>query len=478
LNRTRVGTAANAAVPRQSAGFALLVVLLIVLVVATSSATFIWSMNQLQARAGLRYRSTAALALAEGGVYQTLATLEAGARVGPGSAGAEAGTLSETIQVGPLTGRFAVTTTRDPDGAVIVTSAGEVAGVTRRLRARVYLASPAMLAALYAVSFIRLEEPPAATFILPYSAATGDRPWIHLAAGHEIWFRTSHVAVNDPQIAYTVGPGPVDAPETVSTATRPSRPGAVRLLLAEDAVFTLYPTREVADVERLRTRGVYLDAVITRARAFPVLPIVDQAYYQATAAANTTNAGLNAAAGKHSGDADLAFKRDSLYTARQFEQLQVYLVAGTRSTPLRGVVYVTGGVAVTDQQDLRVHDGALITESAVYVGGQSTLTITHSAATRTLPGLVVLGRGGLIVTERARLRVHGLVYASRLISVADGAHVDIVGAVLGADAGLSFRNLASTVVIRYDAAVLGTPGLRTPPGAPVVAWVAAWEELP
>ena len=34
------------------------------------------------------------------------------------------------------------------------------------------------------------------------------------------------------------------------------------------------------------------------------------------------------------------------------------------------------------------------------------------------------------------------------------------------------------IVIRYDPAVLGTPGLRVPVDAPVIAWVARWEELP
>jgi len=33
-------------------------------------------------------------------------------------------------------------------------------------------------------------------------------------------------------------------------------------------------------------------------------------------------------------------------------------------------------------------------------------------------------------------------------------------------------------MIRYEPAVLGTPGLRVPEGVPVVAWVAASEDLP
>jgi hypothetical protein len=120
----------------------------------------------------------------------------------------------------------------------------------------------------------------------------------------------------------------------------------------------------------------------------------------------------------------------------------------------------------------------LVIESTVLLRGGAALEITHTASTRTLPGILILGNGSLYVTEGARLRAHGLVYANRAIDITDGAAVDIVGAVLGNDAGLSFRNLGSTVIIRYDPAVLGTPGLIVPADAPVVAWIAGWEELP
>ena len=74
--------------------------------------------------------------------------------------------------------------------------------------------------------------------------------------------------------------------------------------------------------------------------------------------------------------------------------------------------------------------------------------------------------------------MHGLVYANRIMYVDENARVDIVGSVLGNDPDLSFRNALGVVVIRYDPAVLGTLGLRVPIGAPVVAWISAWEELP
>jgi hypothetical protein len=86
--------------------------------------------------------------------------------------------------------------------------------------------------------------------------------------------------------------------------------------------------------------------------------------------------------------------------------------------------------------------------------------------------------GALLLTQQAQLRAHGLVYVNRVIDLWAGSHLDVVGAVIGNDHGLSFRNLGATVLIRYDPAVLGTPGLRAPAGASLIAWVAAWEELP
>jgi hypothetical protein len=91
---------------------------------------------------------------------------------------------------------------------------------------------------------------------------------------------------------------------------------------------------------------------------------------------------------------------------------------------------------------------------------------------------MVLDNGSLIVAEGARLRVHGLVLASRVFDVLEGARVDIVGSVLAGDRGLSFRNTAASVVIRYDPAVLGTPGLAAAPDGPVIAWIASWEDSP
>src|SRR3990170_7799580 len=162
---------------------ALLVVLVIMLAVASSSASFVWFMNQQQTRAGARYRAAAATAVAEAGVHKALSVLERVNPDGPSPVRTwRPGAYSEPVRAGALEGRFTVSMADEADGAILITSIGETGGLTRRLRARVYLASPALLVALYGASLVRFERPPASLVIVPYSAGIGDRPWIHIAA--------------------------------------------------------------------------------------------------------------------------------------------------------------------------------------------------------------------------------------------------------------------------------------------------------
>ena len=458
---------------------AILLVLVLLLVVTGSSVSFIWFMNQQQTRAGARYRSAAAMAVAEAGVHRALSVLETVTADGhsPGRVWRPA-THSEIVHVGPIEGRFTLSLIDGPGGAIMVTSVGEVGDATRRLRVRVHLGPPALLAALHGAGFVRLEKPPAATFILPYGAGIGDRPWIHIAAGRGIWFATTEVSVNDPSLPLDTSPGPIDAPAGADSALTPPRPGPVRLLLARGAGLILGPEQQRVNVQQLRAVGVYVDGAVLRSEGLPELPEVDREFFQAQAAANTGNAELNEAAGKYLADGDLARKRDSLYTPREFEQLQVYLMAGLQRPRFRGVIYIRGGMSLVNGEQMRIVVGALITEDTVHLGRGALLEVTHSMAARALPGLIVLDNGRLVVTQQARLRVHGLVYVNGAIDIGEKARVDVVGAVLANDPGLSFRSLAAAVVIRYDPAVLGTPGLRVSTDAPVVAWVAAWEELP
>jgi hypothetical protein len=263
-----------------------------------------------------------------------------------------------------------------------------------------------------------------------------------------------------------------------NSALGPARSGPVRVLLAHGAELTVGRLRVRVDAEQLRAVGLFVDGAVARTERLPPLPEVDRAYFRALAAMNTANAALNEAAGKAAGNGDLAEKRDSLYTGTEFEQVQAYLGAMSAPPALRGVVYLRGALLVSSREHLRVVDGALVAEGAVYLNPRSTLEITHSPATRTLPGLIALDNSTMIVSETARLRVHGLVYATKALAIDDGARVDVVGAVLTGDPDLSFRNASGEVVIRYDPAVMGTPGLTLPPGARVVAWVASWQDAP
>jgi hypothetical protein len=461
----------------REAGVALLVVLLILLVVAAASASFIWFMNQQQARAGARFRSVAAFALAEAGVHRAMAILESTAPDGRPGRSWRPQAFSETTSLGPLQGRYTVSIANGPGDALFITSTGEVGGLARRLRARVHLASPALLVAVYGTSIVRLEGPPTATFILPYGAGIGDRPWVHIASGQGIWIANSETLLNKSGVAFRTAPGPVDAPEGPGSATSLPRPGPLRLMLASGADLRIDEFEQQITADQLRTVGIDVAGVELRAGPLPVIPAADRTYFRAQATANAANARLNRAAGRYAGDGDLERKRDSVYTAGQFTELLDYLRSLSQPPSLQGIIYVTGGFAL-DGQRLRIDDGTLVVEDTVRLDQGASLELVHSGTTRTLPGLVLLDEAQCIVTGEASLRVHGLVYANRVMDVGRGARVDVVGSVLGDDPGFSFVNSGGTVVIRYDPAVLGTPGLRTSDDQPVIAWVAAWEELP
>ncbi|MDI6772683.1 MAG: hypothetical protein QME77_08860 [bacterium] len=457
----------------------LLVVLIILLVVSGSSASFIWYMNQQQARAGSRFRTAAAVAVAEGGVHRALAVLETLTPDGRASGrGWRPEAYSEIVRVGPLEGRFTVSITDTPDGAVLITSAGEVGGVTRRLRARVYLASRALLAGIYGASIVRLEKPPAATFVVPYGAGARDLPWAHIAAEHGLWMATAGVSLNDPDARPVAGPGPVDMPDATKGAVLPPAAAGLRLLLAAAADLRVDEVFQPLGAQRLRAMGFPHEITIARTETLPAPPTVDQGFYQARASANTGNAALNQAAGRYTGDGALERKRDSLYTEEEFERLLRYLMAEQREHRFEGIIYVRGRVVLRSGQRLRVVEGGLVTEGAIYMEPEATLEITHSAATRTLPAIIALEKGELLLTRGARLRTHGLIYITRVLELTEGSEADIVGAVLSSGKGFSFVNSDSRAVIRYDPAVLGTPGLRVAGDEPVVAWVAAWEEVP
>ncbi len=457
-------------------GTILLVVLTVFLTIAVLSSSFIWFMQQQQTRAGTRYRSAMALALAEAGVHRALSILETVAPDGRSSGRHwRASDHTETMLVGSFEGQFTLALADDVDGAILVTSVGQVGGVRRSLRARVYLASPALLAAVYGASIVRLEDPPTAVFIMPYGV-TGDHPWLHIASGRGFWLASQDVLINDPARPFQAAQGPVDAPS--DTDPLPGRPDPIRVLLGEDARLRLDRHSSPMRVEELRTLGVNIDRFVFTVKALPPAPDVNSVFYQRLAADNRHNAGLNEAAGKYLGDGDLARKVDSLYSEQEFAKLQAYVNAGSGPSWLHGVIYVKGGLRLDEGQALQVREGALITEGPVELERDALLEVLHSQASRTLPGLITLGKSDLIVAPGTRVRVHGLAYIARTIDVQAGASLDIVGSMLANGQGFSVSISGGTAVIRYDPAVLGTPGLRVADNAPVTAWVARWEELP
>ncbi len=454
----------------------LLVVLVLLVILTGSSVTFVWFMNQQQTRAGNRLRSAAAMTVAEAGIHRALSILESVAPDGrPLGRNWRQAEYSETTPVGAFEGKVTLSLADGPGGSIFITSVGEVGGVTRRARARVYLSSPAMLVAIYGSSIVRLEGPPAATYILPYGAGIGDRPWIHMASGQGIWIATMDATINKPSADLDAAAGPVDA---LASGRALPAPGPLRLMLADGADLRVDQVEHTVSVGELRAGGINIQGVEVRAGRLPGLPEVDREFYLAQATSNTANAALNEAAGRYVGNSTLTLKRDSLYAQAEFKQVQTYLKAGLQPQQLRGVIYIIGGLTLDQEQRLQIADGALVTDATIQVTQRASLEVTHSAATRTLPGIIVLDKGELVVARNARLRVHGLVYASHVFDVGQGARVDVVGSILGNDPGFSFVNMAATVVIRYDPAVMGTPGLRVPDDTPVVAWVAAWEELP
>jgi type II secretory pathway pseudopilin PulG len=463
---------------RRQAGMALLAVLIVLVVIAGSSAAFIWSMNEQQRRAGIRLREAAARSAAEAGVYRALAILETTAPDGSAGRSWRTSGHTEALRGGALERRFSVSVADGPGGTITITSAGGAGGIERRLRARVHLAGPALLSALYGSGIIHLARPPAAFLVVPYGLGIRDRSWVHVAAARGVEFATPEVSINEPTRVFRVDPGPLDAPGGAGHTAVAASASPLRFLVGRGASLMIGPDRQPVNTQQLRAYGVPVEEANIFQDDLPALPDVNVAYYRALASTNTLNDDLNRSAGRYAGDDALSRKSGSLYTHLEFERLATYLRSQTRPPVLRGVLYLEGGLSLTDGQSLRVIDGAVVAESTVFLDRGARLEVLHTPETRTLPGLLILGDGALAVTREAILRVHGLVYVSRTADIGVGARLDVVGAILANDPEVSFRTYGGTVVVRYDPAVMGTPGLEWAAGTPVIAWVAAWEDLP
>jgi hypothetical protein len=184
--------------------------------------------------------------------------------------------------------------------------------------------------------------------------------------------------------------------------------GGIRISLPRAGIVSVGGADQTVDPIQVRAFGVPIDAITRKDSGLPDPPAVYREYFSAAASSNTDNASVNRAAGLLAGDADLAHKRDSLYSGAQFLNVVAYLAAERRAVVLRGVIYVRGIVVLSDRQELKIRDGALIAESTVHVGPAASLTIEHSAVSRTLPGLITLDLGKVSLAPEASLRVHGL----------------------------------------------------------------------
>ncbi len=462
---------------RAQDGQLLLGVLVLILAVTASAVTFVWYMNQQQARSGARYRAAAALAVADAGVHRALAALESRAPDGRQGREWQPQGYQEAVQTGPLSGRFVLSMSEEAGGARVITSAGEVGGVVRRIRVRVSLASPSLLAALNGAAIVKIDAPPATTVLVPYGTATANHPWVHLMAGRAVWFSTAGASVNDPEVHVAFSPGPVDAAAGLGKGAARPPVMPLRIVLPRDAILSVGGADQTADVTQLRVFGVSIQDVV-RTEVMPELPTIDRAYYLSLAAANKANAAVNREAGLITGDHDLVQKAGSDYSGSEFVHILDHLAAEQYRPRLRGVIYVRGSVTLPEGAHVFIDDGALITESTVHLSRWAELSVVHSSASRTLPGLMVQDLGALNLAQEAKLHVHGLVYVNRAIEVGEGATFDVVGAVMGNNPGISFRAYAAAVIVRYDPAVLGTPGLVVSEDGPVVVWIASWEEVP
>lgn len=458
-------------------GVVLLATLVILLVVGISSASFVWFMNQQQSRAGARLRSAAAAAAAEAGVHRVLAIFEASALLEGAGRAWRPRDYSETLEAGGMAARFTVTAAEAPGGTIVLMSTGEAGGAVRRLRARVRLASPALLAGIYGTSIVRLAGPPSATFVVPYGRL-GDLRWIHIASGQGVWMASTSVSLNEPGARPAAGPGPADAPGPPGRVALVPRGEGLRVLLAEAADFRVDDVHQPLDATRLWAMGFPHAITVGRQDALPAPPAVDRALYQAWADANVANSDVNRAVGVRLGEATLEGKSGSRYTAEEFQSLLDYLAVRSALPPLRGVVYVTGPVRLRAGQRLRIVDGALVTEGRIHVEADAVLEVTHGAGARTLPAILALDEGELLLDAGARLRAHGLVYVTRVFELTERADAEVVGGIVSTGQGFSFVNAGGRAVIRYDPAVLGTPGLLPASGRPVVTWVVAWEDVP
>jgi hypothetical protein len=438
-----------------------------------------------QQLAAHRYQVLAGRYMAEAGVERALWALQRG----PDNWSSLRG-LAETLEAGSLRGSFTIDAVVDRGGGLYdITSTAEVRGTRRAVRATAKLSPPVLQFALFGSRLLRFEGE-SRTYVVPDSAPSACVAEARLSSNGEIWLVNEGVAINDFDGTVLplregdlsdyalLGNGSSGSVPPQALSERQRVEGIGQIIVPDGAALTFgsthYHLEDPFDIPRLAVRvGA---AIIDEGRPED-LPDVDRAALRSLATRNAANAELNETVGRQMGRLGLRLKRDSVYVREEFELIIAYL-AYAPAQSLTGQVYVRGPVVIPDGASVRIRDGSLVTEGSLTLQPGSRLEVRHSPRSRLLPGVVTIGEASpLVVQQDAVLIVDGLVYAERIFDAGEGAVVDIVGALIGGDPLLSFRNHSASVVIRYDPVVLGTLGIRPPSGVWAVARIIGWAEV-
>jgi hypothetical protein len=356
-------------------------------------------------------------------------------------------------------------------GLVSIVVRGEIAGERRRLRALARAGPPALAYGLYGERSVRFGGR-ARTYLVPFRVGGDCRCVGDLAAGGEVRFDSPHVLLNAfSGSRLSLREGTIDDQALLgSSAMADSIPGLVDLVLAGGARLTSGIAHRSVELAELRRdiRGLGIRRLTVRAAL--ELPTVDVDYYKGMAETNTANAVLNRVAGEAGADPGLRTKAHSRYRAEEFEKILDYLKRQT-GRALQGIVVVEGDVDLEDGDKLVITAGALVVEGDIVIKPGARLEVRHGATAKTLPGVVAWGNAAIDIEEGAVAIIDGLLLTDGYLGVYAGV-LDVVGAI---SAG-NFVAKDGTVVVRYDASVLATPGLQKT--GKYFAVPVSWQVLP
>jgi cell division septation protein DedD len=439
---------------------ALFLLIVFAVLLAVFGITFLARMHLQHRLAGGQLQALAARYVAEAGVAKAMWYLEGRAPNGSDDASWRPHGYSEELQADGLRGRYTLEIDDAPGGTVAITSWGEAGTAGRGVRVIAKISPRALGYALFSGGLVTVEGQ-RAKVVLAGPEEDGCVPRTLAGLNAEFWFRT---------------PGSTLALMLSCAEQRP----AARLGIANLDRLTVGELHQPAGIDRLQSFGVHIvnaDQVATRRIAPEALPSLDADAFRRGAAANPANADLNHAAGRAFSWPSLLEKKDSLYTAEEFSLILRYL--RDRNVPMAGAVFAAGPATVPADAPLTILDGFLATDGGLTVAPGGSLTVRHQRG-QLLPGLVTLTRetyAPIVVGERARVAVDGLVVAQGVIEVREGATVDVAGGIVAADSDYGLRLFNASLTVRYNPAVAGTPGIVSRTGPRKVVPLS-WHEVP